>query len=141
MPIRKDLKPFYRGAAWKRTRLRILTRAAHRCEQCGVKDHFLYERGPQGSYRCAESRAGEPWKNSSGNITTFEPAPAYRRTMMIVLTIAHLNHIPGDDRDENLKALCQWCHLNYDRLHHKDTRTARKDAARPMLSCGEEGMR
>jgi hypothetical protein len=29
------------------------------------------------------------------------------RTVLIVLAVAHLNHTPGDDRDENLAALCQ----------------------------------
>ena len=58
--------------------------------------------------------------------------PAARR-IRLVLTIAHLNHISGDDRDENLKALCQWCHLNYDKAHHAETRAIRKDAARPIL--------
>jgi len=37
---------------------------------------------------------------------------------MIVLTIAHLNHIKEDCRDENLQALCQKCHLNYDLKRH-----------------------
>ncbi len=59
--------------------------------------------------------------------------PINRRQVLIVLTVAHLNHVAGDDRDENLLALCQWCHLNYDKLHHKETRSARKDAARPLL--------
>ena len=36
----------------------------------------------------------------------------------VVLTVAHLNHIPMDVRDENLKALCQRCHLTYDAKHH-----------------------
>lgn len=52
----------------------------------------------------------------------------------VVLGVAHLNHTPGDDRDENLKALCQWCHLNYDKIHHRETRAARKDKARPLLA-------
>lgn len=55
------------------------------------------------------------------------------RWVGIVLTIAHLNHTSGDDREENLAALCQWCHLNYDKVHHKHTRCARKDATRPLL--------
>lgn len=46
---------------------------------------------------------------------------------------AHLNHVSGDDRDENLKALCQWCHLQYDKLQHHETRATRKDSARPLL--------
>ena len=51
----------------------------------------------------------------------------------VVLTIAHFNHTPGDDRDENLKALCQWCHLAHDRDQHRATRRHTKDARRPLL--------
>jgi hypothetical protein len=51
----------------------------------------------------------------------------------IVLTVAHLNHTPGDDRDENLQALCQWCHLTHDLQDHHETRAARKDASRPLI--------
>ncbi len=36
----------------------------------------------------------------------------------VVLTVAHLNHIKADVRDENLAALCQKCHLDYDRDRH-----------------------
>ena len=32
----------------------------------------------------------------------------------VVLTTAHLSHDPSDNRDENLKALCQACHNRYD---------------------------
>lgn len=31
-----------------------------------------------------------------------------------VLTVAHLNHIPSDCSDENLRALCTVCHLRHD---------------------------
>lgn len=55
------------------------------------------------------------------------------REVSIVLTIAHLNHVAGDDRDENLQALCQWCHLTYDLSHHRFSRSKRKDLARPLL--------
>ena len=36
----------------------------------------------------------------------------------VILTVAHLNHIISDNRPENLKALCQRCHLNHDRRHN-----------------------
>ena len=49
---------------------------------------------------------------------------------VIVLTVAHLNHIEMDVRDENLKAMCQRCHLRYDVEHHqvnaRKTRRAKK---------------
>ncbi len=36
----------------------------------------------------------------------------------VVLTVAHLNHIVEDVRDENLKAGCQLHHLRHDAKHH-----------------------
>lgn len=35
--------------------------------------------------------------------------------MRIVLTIAHLDHALTDHFDNNLAALCQQCHLRYDK--------------------------
>ncbi|NCN09717.1 MAG: hypothetical protein GW938_07725 [Leptospira sp.] len=45
----------------------------------------------------------------------------------VILTTAHINHIPEDCRDENLAALCQRCHLNHDRhIHIKNRRENRE---------------
>lgn len=48
-----------------------------------------------------------------------------------VLTVAHLNHQPEDCRPENLKAMCQRCHLRYDHDHHQQNayQTRRKNKA------------
>jgi cytochrome c556 len=44
----------------------------------------------------------------------------------IVLTIAHLDHDITNNDYNNLKALCQKCHLNYDKEHHsKNSRATR----------------
>lgn len=51
-----------------------------------------------------------------------EPFDTHKRT----LTVAHLNHDPGDCREENLKALCAPCHLRYDAAHHVETRKRKK---------------
>lgn len=40
----------------------------------------------------------------------------------VVLTIAHLDHIPEHCDYSNLRALCQKCHNNYDKEHRKETR-------------------
>lgn len=42
----------------------------------------------------------------------------------VILTVAHLNHIPEDCSYENLKAMCQKCHNTYDAEHRKKTRNA-----------------
>ena len=36
------------------------------------------------------------------------------KVILIVLTVAHLNHEPEDCREENLAALCQRCHNRHD---------------------------
>ena len=37
----------------------------------------------------------------------------------VFLTTAHLDHDPANNADDNLKALCQRCHLAYDAPHHR----------------------
>lgn len=39
----------------------------------------------------------------------------------IVLTIAHLEHVPENCSPENLRAWCQRCLLRYDAKHHAET--------------------
>lgn len=55
--------------------------------------------------------------------------PAYGTGSNVVLTTAHLDHTPENCEDDNLKAMCQGCHLHYDRDHHAETRAATKAAA------------
>lgn len=43
------------------------------------------------------------------------------------LTVAHLNHIPEDIRNDNLKALCAPCHLRYDAKHHAESRRKKRE--------------
>ncbi len=42
----------------------------------------------------------------------------------VVLTVAHLDHTPENVDRDNLRAMCQRCHLSYDRDHHRETRLA-----------------
>lgn len=53
---------------------------------------------------------------------------------VVVLTVAHLNHQPEDNRDENLKAMCQRCHLRYDHSHHMENA---RQTRRAKLACGD----
>ncbi len=138
MPIRPDLRHFYREA-WRETRTRIIARACGRCEQCRKPNgeivytytNSAYYYSPAMAWTCT-GRDGW-WTDHTGSKCERWPGKGLPRKIRCVLTVAHLNHVAGDDREENLKALCQWCHLNYDKLHHHETRAARKDAARPLL--------
>ena len=103
MPIRPELRHFYRTPEYRIARERLVKRAKDRCEQCRVHNRALVVR--EGG-----------------------------RKVRIVLTMAHLDHNPANNQHSNLKLLCQRCHLAYDQLHHKETRSIRKDRARPLLS-------
>lgn len=93
-------------ADWKAISRRIrVERAQLRCEctgECGLH----HER------RCIERHLD----------------PAFFAKGRIILTTAHLDHDPMNCADENLKAMCQRCHLRYDRGLHNETKDRRRDA-------------
>jgi hypothetical protein len=143
VPIKKEFRHFY-GNEWRKiVRPRILARAENKCEDCGAPNYQTVLRTfgwwtPAGrdasEFKHLHKKIKLPWRHAGTDLqmSIFPHEPCH--WAHIVLTVAHLNHTPGDDRDENLKALCQWCHLNYDREHHKETRAARKDSTRPILA-------
>lgn len=77
---------------WKQIREQILARANNRCEFCGVENH------------------------------TMRLNPRTGREARVVLTIAHLDHTPENCVPDNLRALCQKCHNQYDAAHRAETR-------------------
>jgi hypothetical protein len=141
-PIRPDLRRFY-GHTWKHeTRMRALARAKRRCERCRKPDRAVIETVSgklDGEPVMVWRRRGtvyDPWHCRDGSITTDRYVRSLgfeSRIIRVVISVTHRNHRPGDDEDDNLVALCQWCHLNYDRLQHAATRSERKDRARPLL--------
>jgi 5-methylcytosine-specific restriction endonuclease McrA len=104
MPIRKELKKFYRPPEWTATRQAILERAGFRCEDCGQRQGKRYWNVKR---RC--------W-------------------VVVQLGVAHLDNDPRNNADANLKALCRACHLQRDAPFHKLTRQERRDRARPLLA-------
>ncbi len=97
MPIRPENKHRY-PKNWKAIRETILKRAGDRCE--GSPDY------PD----CRAENGGQ------------HPVTGSR----VVLTIAHLDHVPENCDPGNLRAWCQRCHLNYDRPRHIENRRLNK---------------
>lgn len=58
----------------------------------------------------------------------YKPNPA--TGSKVVLTIAHLDHVPEHCADDNLRAWCQRCHNRYDAAHRAAGRKARREARR-----------
>lgn len=138
MPIRPELRHFYRGPAWKATRARILERAGDRCEWCLVPNHLLIARIDRyrGWWFTIDGEAHDERGTLRFHFRGSE-FDAPDRLIRVRLGVAHLNRTPGDDREENLRAFCQFCHLNYDRpinvRQAKETLITNRDARRPMI--------
>ena len=115
-PIRHENRDRYPDD-WPDISRAIKDRAGWRCEcrgECG--------RGTHGTH-------GQRCPNVHGQ-------PAYGSGSTVILTTAHLNHTPEDCRDENLKAMCQGCHLHYDRDHHAHTRA--RTVAKALADAGQQ---
>ena len=98
MPIKKENRCKY-PPNWKSIRQEILKEANFQCE---------------GSPKYPECRAKQ-----------YEPHP--ETGSKVVLTIAHLDHIPDNVSRDNLKCWCQRCHLAYDSQHHADNAKITRD--------------
>jgi hypothetical protein len=104
-PIRPENRDRY-PADWPQISLAIKDRAGWRCEcegECGRPYLHL--------------DVDERCRNRHGQ-------PAHGTGSKVVLTTAHLDHTPENCDPGNLKAMCQGCHLHYDRAHHAQTRAA-----------------
>ncbi|HNG68567.1 MAG TPA: hypothetical protein PLP63_06465 [Saprospiraceae bacterium] len=117
MPI--DYKKYHPN--WKsEIRPRILARANNRCENCGLKNYSV-------GYRRHGVFIPVPFiKNYNSppkDFTTYKDAKAFAdkfnktwddKLIVIVLTIAHINHDTSENEDKDLAALCQQCHNRHD---------------------------
>jgi hypothetical protein len=109
VPIKPENRARY-PKDWKAISARIRERSGWRCEcqgECGLHPPNPWPR------RC-EERHGEPAKWAKGNV---------------VLTVAHLGDpSPENCADDNLKAMCQRCHLRYDHADHQRNAAATRRA-------------
>ena len=119
MPIPKNKRYLY-SKDWKRLRKVILIRARKQCESCRAPDQtWIYRQVENPSlWKAAEpqdsvARIGQSWQ--------FPLLKGFREPIKVILSIAHLDHDPEHNHADNLKALCQRCHLAHDRRQHAKT--------------------
>ena len=127
MPIKPENRDRY-PKDWPTIRQRILARARHRCEQEGctaVHRELGYWR--DGAWVPLPRALREAGYERAGQIVACSDGPDIK-IIMIVLTIAHLDHQPENCADDNLRAWCQRHHLAYDAQHHKESAYATRKA-------------
>jgi hypothetical protein len=104
---------------WRWITRQIKEQAGDRCEFCGVANRTRY------------IRIGDTILERVHDDET--ALCRHRKCQRIVLTVAHLDHDRTNNDPANLRALCQRCHLNWDREHHATnaakTRRRNRDAA------------
>jgi len=130
MPIRPENKHLY-PKNWPEIRAKILDRAKHCCEFCGVKNYSegVRDRDEDGLFYTVKEVI---------DLLHDHGTEILGKIIKIVLTIAHLDHDPRNNDDDNLKALCQRCHLRYDAKHHAESRKKNREKNSPQLSLGCE---
>lgn len=133
MPIKPENKARY-PSNWKDIRAQILERAYDCCEQCKVPNRERIARGDGGDVDTYMLNDANVYCANTGKHLGRKRMSDYNvlRMVDIVLTIAHLDHVPENCAPENLKALCQRCHLRYDAVHHAETARATRHARKAV---------
>jgi hypothetical protein len=133
MPIKPENRARY-PKDWPAISLAAKERAGWKCQHqgCSARQYavgcwegsFFFEIDQPPTYAEARQRAADESFTRHGD----GPAPADEKIIVIVLTVAHLNHEPEDCRPENLAAMCQRHHLAYDHDHHRANAQATRRA-------------
>ena len=132
MPIKPENRARY-PANWKAVSLAAKERAGWACVHpgCTAKQYdvgwwsgprWIRIWGPCETYQDARQRAADE------HFSRFGDEDGDYKIIVIVLTVAHLNHQPEDCRPENLAAMCQRHHLAYDHDHHRANAQATRRA-------------
>ena len=132
MPISKEKKALY-PANWDELSKRVRETAGQRCQQCKAPNGQQIARGcdvDAGTYMVVDG--GAVFSEIDGELLGVQRGSEYDadRFLVVVLTVAHLDQDPTNNALENLRALCQKCHLAHDKHQHiasaRATRRARK---------------
>lgn len=132
MPIKDKL--IY-PSNWKEIRKSILERDRHSCANCGIENYSVvkwdaelkkYERACGNIHIDAFGRGECTYEEARFLVRHWNEMCDDGKWIVIVLTIAHLNHDTSNNDDSNLSALCQRCHLKHDHSYHlKNARQTR----------------
>lgn len=118
MPIRPEDKWLY-PIDWEIISYRVrFERAKGTCERCGRPHNRLVFQSADGRWFNERSWT---WHGQRGQVVypPSDAAIARGRFVRVLISTAHLDHDPTNNRMRNLRALCQRCHLRHDRRVHR----------------------
>lgn len=124
MPIKPENLDRY-PADWCDKRVQVLSRAGYRCEWPGC-NALQHARGVwrEGLFL----QIVHPAAPEEFDVDLAESLGDDECVIRIVLTVAHLDHMPEHCDLDNLRAWCQRHHLAYDQQHHIETAYATRKA-------------
>lgn len=135
MPIRIEDRDRYPDD-WPQISHRIKERAGWACEKCRVPNGEVIRRGVtedgQAVWRYAsDSSYMDGYCAETGEEVpdTGEDTVGWGNPVKVVLTVAHLDHMPENCDPQNLRAWCQRCHNRYDAPMRRAGIKARQKAA------------
>jgi hypothetical protein len=149
MPIRESERARY-PKDWSAISRRIRERSGQTCEctgQCGSFHVGGPCAAPNWQVVIRPAKQPERWTlhEHTGACLVERCDQWGGKAVLIVLTVAHLNHTPEDVSDGNLVAMCQRCHLRMDSPHHQqnaaNTRRTKADAASGQIGLFGKGPR
>lgn len=137
MPIKKENRSRY-PKNWKQISADLIhNRAGNRCERCGIHNHAVGYRDEEGNFHpefgnYITDKLGRGIDYRTDKMIDYKSAQSYaefattndergHKYIVIVLTTAHLDHVPENCDPSNLWVLCQKCHNNYDQVHRTET--------------------
>lgn len=133
MPIKPENRARY-PADWRAIRDAVLLDAEFRCEHegCAARQYAVgYWHLIDGVHRWHEWITPAPTFSEARQAAAelfFERGDLDGKPIVIVLTVAHLNHLPEDCRRDNLRCMCQRHHLAHDAEHHRANAQATRRA-------------
>lgn len=125
---------------WEAISRRVRDAAGNRCQWCRVRNYAVGTRDADGGFSYV---AGNIYVDDMQYTGSYSEARAVAdshnenreggpRAVVVVLTVAHLNHDTTDNSDANLAALCNRCHNRHDvgfrRGNRRATALAKKAA-------------
>lgn len=100
---------------WKDViRPEALKRAQYKCQNCGVSQRSQFYR-EKGQRVIIEDSFILSWAITNK-----------KKISTVHLAISHTDHNTSNNNPDNLKALCQECHLRHDKEFHKATRIGKR---------------